>query len=316
MDAIRNELVEQRAIEEIAEADAPTTDTWSSSSGFDWDGKDPDLSVDFNTLGISYDYGKTIGWHVNQGRDFSRSFLSDTVGVIVNEAAIRYIGFNEPVGATIRWLGQPFTIIGVVDDIVATSPYEPVQPLFYFLSRDGSNIALLRLNRDAAAAQSLAAVEKVFKRYVPEQPFEYQFIDESYARKFGDEERVGKLAGVFTALAIFISCLGIFGLSSFVAEQRTKEIGVRKVMGASMFDLWRLVSREFFILVGLSCIVAIPIASIVLSMWLNKFAYRTEVSVWMFGLVSLCTIAITLLTASWHTMSAASANPVKSLRSE
>ncbi len=315
-DVIRNELIGLRAIEEMGEADAPTTDTWSSSSAFDWDGKDPDLSVDFSTMGISYDYGKTIGWHVIEGRDFSREFLSDTVGVIVNRAAIKYIGLKEPIGSTIRWSGQPFTILGVIDDIVVGSPYEPVKPLFYFLSRDGANFALIRLSREASAAQSIAVVEKVFKRHNPEQPFDYQFMDESYGRKFGNEERVGKLAGVFTALAIFISCLGIFGLSSFVAEQRTKEIGVRKVMGASILDVWRLISKEFLILVSLSCVAAVPLAYFVLSSWLSKFQYHMEVSVWVFAGASVFTILITIVTVSWHTLAAASANPVKSLRSE
>jgi putative ABC transport system permease protein len=315
-DAIKTELTSAGAITEMAKSDAPTTENWSSSSVFDWDGKDPDLSVDFITGSVSHDYGKTIGWEIMEGRDFSREFVSDSSAFIINESAMRYLQLQNPIGATIRWYNSPFKIIGVVKDIIVRSPYEPVRPMFYNLSRGDGNFALFRINPRSSAKDAIAKIEAVFKKYGPGEPFSYQFTDQSYAKKFGDEERVGKIAGIFTSLAIFISCLGIFGLSSFVAEQRTKEIGVRKVMGASIFDLWRLISKDFLVLVIISCLIAIPISYQLLSGWLNRYDYHINIPLWLFVAASAGALVITMITVSWHTLHAANSNPIKSLRTE
>jgi putative ABC transport system permease protein len=315
-DVVKSELVKSGAIVSMAEAVSPTTEQWSSSSQFDWRGKDPDLSVDFPTYGVSHDYGETIGWEIKGGRDFSRDRLSDSTALILNESAVAYMGLKNPIGETIRWGGQAFEVIGVIRDIVVRSPYEPVSPTFYFLSTSEENFLLMRINPASATTAALDKIETVCKKYNADVPFTYEFTDEAYARKFGNEERVGTLATIFATLAILISCLGIFGLSSFMAEQRTKEIGVRKVLGASLFDLWRLMSKDFVLLVLISCVIAVPTAYTILSSWLKNFQYRLGIPWWTFLLATVGTLFITMLTVSWHTISVARVNPVKSLRAE
>jgi len=316
IDAVKDELEGAGIISDLAEADAPTTESWSSSSAFDWSGKDPDLSVDFANTGVSHEYGETIGWEIAQGRDFSREFVSDSVGLIINETAANYMGLKEPVGATVRWYQQPYHVVGVVKDIVINSPFEPVRPTFYYISPGAGNFVLFKIRPDQPVHGGLTQIEQVYKKYNPGDPFNFRFIDEAYAAKFGNEERVGKLAGVFTSLAIFISCLGIFGLSSFIAEQRTKEIGIRKVHGASVFQLWKMVSTDFVVLVLISCVIALPVAWYLATQWVNRYSYHVNISWVILVLGAICIIIITLMTVSWHTWQAAKMNPVKSLRAE
>jgi putative ABC transport system permease protein len=314
--SIEASLKSERAIVSMAEASAPTTGTYSSSSGFDWTGKDPDLSVDFPFQGVSYDYGKTIGWEIVEGRDYSRDFPSDSSAMIINEAAAKFIGFKNPVGEIIRWHGQPFTVVGVVKDIVIRSPYEEIPPNLYYMSDDRENFLIARLDPATPPSEAIEKIEAVYKKYEVKLPFNFEFTDVDYARKFNDEERIGSLASLFASLAIFISCLGIFGLSSFIAERRTKEIGIRKVMGASVFHLWRMMSRDFVVLVLLSSAIALPVAYTLLKSWLEKYSYRIDFPVWTLAVASIGTIVVTLLTISWHTIHAAKLNPVKSLRTE
>jgi ABC-type antimicrobial peptide transport system permease subunit len=316
LDKIKEELVGANVITAIGEADAPTTELWSSSSSFSWDGKDPDLSVDFSNTGVSYDYGETIGWEILQGRNFDRALASDSIGLIINEATAKYMGFENPVGETIRWYDRPCRVIGVVKNIISRSPFEPERPTLYYLNSGQGNFALMRLNPKISAQEAISKIETLFKKYNPDEPFHYRFMDDAFAQKFGNEERVGKLGGVFASLAIFISCLGIFGLSSFTAEQRTKEIGIRKIHGASIFQLWRLMSKDFLWLVAISCIIASPIAYKLLSSWVSRYTYHIEVSWTIFFYAGLCTLIVTMITVSWHTVHAAKVNPVKSLRSE
>jgi len=315
-DVVRNELMQSGAISEVAESGSPVTAVWSTNSGFDWNGKDPNLAVEFPNIDVSYDYGKTVGFQFKEGRDFSKEFVSDSTAFIANETAIKYMGLKNPVGETIKWDGVPFTIVGVIKDMVVESPYAPVRPTLYHLSKDIGPVITARINPKASASEALRKIESVFKKYNPSQPFEYQFIDEQYARKFENEQRIGKLASFFAFLAIFISCLGLFGMASFVAEQRTKEIGVRKVLGASVFNLWKLLSKEFVLMVLLSCAIAIPVAYYFLSKWLLNYEYRTEISWWIFAVSVTGALMITLLTVSFQAIKAAIANPVKSLRTE
>ncbi|MBS1933626.1 MAG: ABC transporter permease, partial [Bacteroidetes bacterium] len=315
-DVVKNELTNSGAIVSIAEAGSPTTGVWSTNAGFDWKGKDPTLAVDFPNIDVSYDYGKTVGWQFKEGRDFAKDYGSDTLAFILNETAVKFMGLKNPVGEIVRWDGVPFTVIGVVKDMVVESPYSPARPMLYHLSQYPGNVMIARLNPSLSASSSLKKIETVFKKYNPAQPFDYQFVDEEYAKKFGMEQRVGKLAGFFAVLAIFISCLGLFGMASFVAEQRTKEIGVRKVLGASVFTLWQLLSKEFVMLVLLSCAVAIPVAYYFLSGWLQKYEYRASLSWWIFGAACIGALVITIVTVSFQAIKAAMANPVKSLRSE
>lgn len=315
-DAVKDELKKSGAIEEITESGSPTTETWSSTSGFVWKGKDPSLSADFNFNEVSHDYGKTIGWQFIDGRDFSKDFSTDSSALIVNEAAVKFMGLKHPVGEMLSWNGVPMKIIGVTKDMLIQSPYAPVVPIFYSLSSGEGSIATIKLNPQAKSSTALAQIENVFKKYDSGSPFEYNFVDEQYATKFFNEERIGKLTTFFSILAIIISCLGIFGLASFTAEQRTKEIGVRKVLGASVANLWRMLSTDFVVLVIISCIISTPVALYFLSGWLQKYEYRTEISPWIFVFASLGALTITLMTVSYQSIRAALLDPVKSLRSE
>jgi putative ABC transport system permease protein len=315
-DVIRTELKNERAIVEMTESGSPTTDVWNTNGGIDWEGKDPDQAVDFPNNAVSYEYGKTIGWEVKEGRDFSREFISDSSAFILNEAAVNFIGLKDPVGKVIRWNDKPYTVIGVVKDLLVQSPYQPVRPSLFHLADDMENVFIIKLNPEQNTREALSKVETVLKKHNPSSPFQANFVDEDFAKKFGNEKRVGTLAAFFAILAILISCLGLFGLASFVAEQRTKEIGIRKVLGASVINLWRMLSRDFVVLVIISCLISIPLAWYELNIWLEQYEYRTDIPWWIFTVSGVGALIITLLTVSFQAIKAALMNPVKSLRSE
>ncbi len=316
-DAVRTELISNGAIVEMAESGSPTTSVWNTNGGFDWEGKDPEQAVDFPNNAVSVDYGKTIGWKIVQGRDFSRDFASDSSAFILNEAAVKFIGFKgDPVGQTIHWNNRPFTVIGIVKDLLVQSPYQPVRAAMWHLTGGMESVFLLRINPKSGVKDAMSKIETVFKRVNPASPFDATFVDEEYARKFGNEKRIGELATLFAILAVFISCLGLFGLASFVAEQRTKEIGIRKVLGASITNLWRMLSQDFVVLVMISSVLAIPLAYYFINEWLKQFEYRTNVSWWVFMISIAGAITITLLTVSYQAIKASLMNPVNSLRTE
>jgi putative ABC transport system permease protein len=317
-DVLRTELKNNGAIEEMAESSSPMTGIWSNNGGFEWQGKDPALQTDFATIWVTPEYGKTVNWKVNEGRDFSREYATDSVAIIVNKAAVKFMNVNDPVGMEVTWGGpkNKFHIIGVVEDMIMQSPYEPVKQAVYLMNYENVSWINLKLNASKSASESIKLIESVFQKHLPSVPFEYKFVDQEYAKKFNDEERIGKLATVFAVLAIFISCLGIFGLASFVAEQRTKEIGIRKVLGASVGNLWRMLSKDFVILVIISCAIAIPIAYYLLVNWLEKFQYHTEISWWILAVAGIGTLVITLITVSFQAIRAALMSPVSSLKTE
>ncbi len=316
-EAVRTELKNSGAIVEMSASNSPLTQVWNTNGGFEWEGKDPNLAVDFPNNTVTFDFGKTVQWQIKEGRDFSREFATDSAAFIINESAARFLGFEKSTGKILKWNDQPFTIIGVVKDVMQESPFFPVRPTLYHTEGYGNMFNLiLKLNPQQGTGESLKSIETVWKKYVPDMPFDYKFVDEEFGNKFRAEERVGKLSNYFAVLAIFISCLGLFGMASFVAEQRTKEIGIRKVLGASIGNLWRLLSTEFFILVLLSCIIAVPIAWYYLSSWLSNYDYRIEIKWQVFLMATLAALVVTLLTVSMQAIKAALANPVKSLRSE
>ena len=308
---VKDELVKAGAITQMAESGSPTTGDYSTNSGFDWRGKDPAQGVEFPNIDVTYDYGKTVSWQFTDGRDFSRDFLSDSVGFIINETAAKFMGFKKPVGETLKWDGVPYKIIGVVKDMVSESPYEPVRPTLFHMLKGGGDYVIVKINPKTSAHEALSKIEKVFKTYNPAQPFDYQFADQEYAKKFGNEERIGKLASSFAGLAIFISCLGLFGMAAFMAEQRVKEIGVRKVLGASVLNLWGLLSRDFVVLIIISLIIASPLSYWFMHNWLQNYTYRSDISWWIFAATAFGAIGITLLTVSYQSIKAALANPVK-----
>jgi putative ABC transport system permease protein len=314
--AFKDDLLKSGTIVSIAEAGSPTTGNYSSNSGFDWKGKDPGLAVEFPNIDVSHDYGKTVAWQFTAGRDLSTAYPSDSLAFVINETAAKYMGLKNPIGEILKWDGVPYHIIGVAKDMVSESPYSPVRPTLFHLLKGGGDFVIVKINPKISTSEALSKIEKLYKTYNPAQPFEYQFVDEEYAKKFGDEERIGKLASSFASLAIFISCLGLFGMASFMAEQRIKEIGVRKVLGASVFNLWSLLSKDFVLLVIIALMIASPIAYYFMNNWLQGYQYRSDMAWWIFAVTGIGAMAITLLTVSYQSIKAALANPVKSLKTE
>jgi len=334
-DAMRGDLLRTGAVTDMCESSSPATAVYSNQIGFNWKGKDPNTTPLFGIVACTHDYGRTLGWKIKDGRDYSRQFITDSGGtvnaqvtghpdsvikyggaLILNEAAVKLTGLKTVVGEIFQWNDRPHTVVGVVKDMVMESPYQPIKPTIFFLDYEWTNAITVRLNPGMTTKAALAAIEPVFKKYNPGSAFEYKFVDEDYAKKFDDEQRIGSLASVFAVLAIFISCLGLFGLASFVAEQRTKEIGVRKVLGASLYHVWRMLSKDFVLLVIISCVIAVPIAYYFLNQWLQQYEYRTPLSWWVFALASVGALVITLFTVSWQAIRAGMMNPVGSLRSE
>ena len=319
-DAFRNDLLASGVVTGIAQSENMVTNIYVTNGGLTWKGKDPNLQEQFTSMCVSAEFGRTAGWQIKEGRDFSSSFASDTSAFIVNEAAVKYLGFKNPVGETITWFGNgQMKIIGVVKDMVNQSPYDPARQMFFFLPRTKGyhlDVVNLRMAPNINAHQAIEKIGAIYKKYDASTPFEYNFIDDAYAQKFANEERVGKLAGCFASLAILISCLGLFGMASFVAEQRVKEIGIRKVLGASVLNLWRLLSREFVALVGIAFALAAPLSYYFMHSWLRNYEYRTDVHWWIFAAAGIGTLLVTLVTVSLKSIRAAMANPIRSLRSE
>ena len=315
-EVIRNKLITSGAILEMAESASAATTYAFNASEFEWPGKDPDFLKSFTMNTISPEYGKTIGWQISEGRDFSREIVGDKNGMVINEAAKKMMGLENTVGEIIKWDGKNWTILGIVNDMMVESPYQSVKPSAYYLLDWPGGVVSLKLNPVKSTQDALAKIQAIFNEYAPGLPFDHKFADEQYAKKFNHEVRIGKLASVFTILAILISCLGLFGLASFMAKKRTKEFGIRKVVGASVFNLWKLMSKEFLMLVVLSSLIATPIAFYFLRNWLEDYQYRIGIPWWIFASATLGALIITLLTVSYQAIRAATANPVKSLRLE
>jgi putative ABC transport system permease protein len=316
-DVLQKELLSSGGAVSFAQSSSANTEDNYFDDRFEWEGKNPNLSAQsFALMAVTYDYGKTVGWQIEEGRDFSRNFSTDNKAVILNEAAVKYMQLRHPIGKQIKWHGNLFTVTGVIKDIVKGSPFTGVQQSLFFMVPDvGPNI-VIRLNPQLSAAEAISKIEPVFRKLNPSSPFEYTFVDDDYARKFATEQRVGTLSTIFATLALFISCLGIFGLASFVAEQRVKEIGVRKILGASVFGLWRLMSKDFVTLVFISFLLATPLAYYFMHNWLQNYQYKAELSWWIFAAAGIGALIITLMTVSFQSIKAAIANPVKSLRTE
>jgi putative ABC transport system permease protein len=314
---LRNELLASGAVSSICKSSSPPYTIWSNNAGWEWKGSRPeDKSVIFSTIAVSYDYVKTMGIKLKSGRDFSTDFVSDSSGVILNEAAVKRMGLKNPVGESLKWNGQNITVIGVTPDIQMGSPFRPIDPLTVIFNKTWVNCFCVRLNPNASASEAIKKMNVIFDKYNPGYPFEYQFTDEQYAKKFDYLELIGNLSLVVAFLAIFISCLGLFGLASFMAEQRTKEIGVRKVLGATVLNITTLLSKDFLKLVLISILIASPIAYFAMKSWLQNYEYKIEIGAGVFIIVMITAIIIALLTVSYQAVKAGLANPVKSLRTE
>jgi putative ABC transport system permease protein len=251
-----------------------------------------------------------------KGRDYSKQFATDSTGYIINETALKIIGYKDPIGKPLTFWQKKGTIIGIVKDFHFSSLHTAINPLVLRLGENyGFGSALIR-TEPGKTKQALAGLEEIYKELNPKFPFTYKFSDEEYQKLYGSEQVVSQLSNYFAFLAIFISCLGLLGLVTFTAQQRTKEFGVRKVLGASAASLFNLLSKEFLILVVIAMLIATPIAWLAMTKWLQDYEYRIVVSWWMFIAAGVISVMIALATVSFHAIKAAVANPVKSLRTE
>ncbi len=316
-EALRNDLLQTGLVRDVAKASSSPTYIGAGTEIESWPGKTTgDRTVQIGLISASANYFRTLGVELLEGRDFDDSWSADTACVILNEAAIRHIGLEHPVNQIITWNGGTRArVIGIVKDALMESPFAEVRPTVFTHGR-GGNAILYRLNAGTNNHDAIAKIAPIFNHYNPAFPYIYTFVDEEYNKKFDLETLVGKLASLFAALAIFISCLGLFGLAAYVAEQRTKEIGVRKVLGASVSQIWFLLSRDFLGLVAISALIASPIALYFLHQWLSKYPYRITIGPAVFVLAAGIALLITLITISFQAIRAASANPVTSLRRE
>ena len=319
-DAIKTELMASKYIEQVTASDVKITAAYTTNGGdFEWKGKDPDLFPEFYTIRATDGFGKMVDWKVLEGRDFSKEIASDSLAFLINETAVKYMGLKNPVGEYISWGEDKYKVIGVVKDMVTRSPFDPITPSLFILHK-GSFLNYVNIKIAADNANviegAIGDLREVFQKRDPGNIFSYSFIDEEYERKFNAENRIAKLVGWFAFVAIFISCLGVLGLSTYMAIQRKKEIGVRKVLGASVYIIWQLLSKQFLVLVFVSLLIALPIGYYFSSEWLMEYSYRIQINFWIFLLVGVVILGITLLTVSYQAIKSAIANPVDSLRTE
>ena len=317
---IKNELLASGVAKSVTKTNSPLTQRWSNGWGQSWDGKDPNDKTSFDRYLSDEGLGATAGLQFVQGRDFDLTqFPTDSTGLIINESALKVMKFKDPIGKVVGDLGIDWHIVGVIKDFILTSPYEPIDPILIcgaksrFMTFD---VIQIKLNGNNSTAENLKKAQAIFEKYNPEYPFDIKFVDEEYARKFENEKLQGTLAGLFASLTIFISCLGLFGLATYMAENRIKEIGVRKILGASVTSITTLLSRDFVKLVILSFLIAAPLAWWAMHQWLQNYTYRVSIEWWVFALAGLFAVVIAIISVSHQTIRAATANPVKSLRTE
>jgi ABC-type antimicrobial peptide transport system permease subunit len=314
---IKQDLLSTNTAAGVAEISAPLTSNWSSGIRLEWQGKDQNLKVQINRMAEEGDLVKTAGMQLLQGRDIDlKNYPSDSTACLINESALKLMKFKNPIGQIIVDYPVSWHVVGVINDYIQESPYQPINPMIIKGPKEWMGVILARLNGNNSTAKNLAGMEKIFKHYNPDYPFEYTFIDEEYAQKFSSEELIKKLAAIFAGLTIFISCLGLFGLAAYMAANRIKEIGIRKVLGASVANVAALLSKDFIKLVIIAIVIASPVAWWVMNKWLQGYNYRINISGWIFIVAGSLAILIALITVSFQAIKAAVANPVKSLRTE
>lgn len=313
---IKNELLASGLVTHFTQSSAPLTEVWNENDGFSWEGMDPNFNPMFCTFFVNHSYGATIDWEIEEGRDFSVAYSSDSSAMIINEAAAKYMQIDEPIGETVRWF-KNFKLIGIVKNLLVESPFSEVRPAVYVINPgDNLNFTLLKLNPEIPTLSALSGIEEIFNSHIPKVPFKFDFVDDVHGKKFREVKRIASISQIFAVLAALISCLGLFGLASFMVEQRTKEMSIRKVLGAPFFTLWRLLSKEFILLVIVSCGIAIPLAYLGMSQWLENYDYRTPLHWWVFLSACLMTLLITVITISFRSIKVAKANPAAILKNE
>ena len=312
---IKQELLNTGVVRSVCKSNSPITEIWSNNF-LGWPGKPEEQKVLFTTISTEYDYTKTMGIKLLEGRDFSEDYKSDTAAIIVNKAALEVMGLKDPIGQQLDLWGGKRELIGIVDNVLMGSPYQPVKPMFMVLIPEWASAVTVRLEKTKDLQASIRKVEEVFKKYNPAYPFEYDFADVEFAKKFTTINMTSRLASLFAGLAIFITGLGLFGLAAFMAEQRTKEIGIRKVMGASVSSLIALMSKDFSKLVLMAFIISSPIAWYLLNDFLQRYPIRVTIPWWVFPLTGVVALAFATTIVSTQAFRAARANPANSLRNE
>ena len=315
---IKHDLLHSGTAISITKNFSPMTERWGNTWSVNWKGKDPNARIIFDMYFTDADWSKTVGTTIIEGRDIDiYTFATDSTAALLNESAVKIMNFEHPVGEIVNNNGIDYHIVGVVKDFIFLSPYDPVAPMFIGGPQGwGFMVMHIRFNSHNRMADNLTKMEQIFKQYNPSYPFEYNFIDEEYARKFQDDQKIGSLITWFAGLTIFISCLGLFALVAYLAETRRKEIGIRKVLGASISDIVHLLSKEFLILVLISIAIASPIAWWTMEKWLSNYAYRTNIPWWLFFVVGGMSLFIALATVGFQAVKAAMENPVKAIKSE
>lgn len=311
---IKQQLLASGIITGVTRTSSPITQIWWYTGAPDYDGKPADANIIMGGLATDVDFSKTMNVKLLQGHDFIGT-PADSTSMLLNKAAVDAMKLKNPVGMQMRY-GKTYTIIGVTDNVIMTSPFEPAYPMLMIYNGENSAMATMRIKSGVSAQKAIALLESVFKKYNPSVPFEYQFVDQEFQKKFITEELIGKLTNIFSMLAIFICCLGLAGLASFTIEKRFREIGVRKVLGASVQQLLVLISKEFLKLVVIAFVIAAPLTYWLMSNWLNNYNYRIAIHLWLFAVVGVVMLLLTLTVVSLNTIRAAMANPVKSLRTE
>jgi putative ABC transport system permease protein len=314
--AIKNDLIGTGVVENASISNSYVLGMGSNTSDFSWEGKAPDKKVLITIEGISAEYISTQGMQLSKGRSFYENLKADSNNVIINETLEKTIKNKNIIGSVINWGDRKCTVVGVVKDFVSNNVYKPADPLIMYANTSNANLMSIRLKDNVNLATALSQVEKVIKANNPGYPFSYEFVDETFGRMFKAENLIAKLAGIFAALAIIISCLGLFGLASFTAEKRTKEIGIRKILGASVSGITELLSKDFLKPVLLSVLIAFPVSWWLMTKWLKDYADKINIHWWVFALVGLLVLLIALTTVSFQAIKAAVANPIKSLRTE
>jgi putative ABC transport system permease protein len=312
--ALKNELLQTGVVEGMTSSTSPATNVYWHSDVEQWPGKIAGETIQMGIIVTDPDYFQTMGMPLLAGRNFSGP--TDTTSVLFNEAAIKRMRIKEPLNQRINFQGKELHIAGVVKDALMTSPFDPAEPAMFLCKPGQQNVLIYRISPGIKTSDALTKLTATFNKFNPAFPYSYEFADASYAYKFKLEILIGKLAGLFAGLAIFISCLGLFGLAAYIAEQRTKEIGIRKVLGATVSQLWLMQSKDFIVLVLISCLIASPLALYFLQNWLQQYSYRITIGPGVFLIAAGTAIAITVITVSFQAIKAAVTNPVKSLRSE
>jgi len=311
---IKQELLSTGMISSVTRTSSPITEVWWNTGSPDYDGKPANSQIIMGGLAVDADFTKTMSIKMLQGKDFTGT-PADSAYMLLNKAAVDAMGLKNPVGMQMRY-GKNYTVIGVTDNAVMTSPFEPAYPMLMLFDPSGSGANTMRLNKAVSPDKALASIETIFRKYNTAVPFEYQFVDQEFQKKFVTEELISKLTNIFAGLAVFICCLGLAGLASFTIEKRIREIGVRKVLGASVQQLLMLISKEFLKLVTIAFVIAVPLTYWAMNNWLAKYEYRVNISIWLFLSVGIAMFLLTLIIVSINTAKAAVANPVKSLRTE